>query len=1338
MTWRTAALACALILVLAPVLAGCRAAPNAASGALPVGGLIASDAHADLTGDAAETVTAPDIATADPVDVIAADAPLAAEVTAAADTADTTATSAGPSEDATTSDAADTDGAAADSLQPADIAIGPPCSATACDDGNACTDDSCDPVDGCAHLSNAATCADGNACTDDSCDFAIGCVHADNANTCDDGSPCTSGDACAGGACKPNAVVDCNDGDVCTDDSCDFALGCVHIDNTNACDDGSPCTVGDACAGGACKPKGLVNCSDGSLCTDDSCDFATGCVHSDNTNPCDDGNLCTVGDACAGGVCKAKSLTNCDDGNLCTDDACDAAKGCVHLANAAACNIGDACVQASVCVQGTCLSGWPVGCDDGDACTDDACTAKTGCSHQLSAACSVADVTSGDADAANGPSDASDLPDTSDSKGSDVADGFGGAIDVAGSLDADTSAPAACAAMPALCVDDGDPCTVESCDPVKGCLHTTCAFLPNVASAGCGVGGCSIGSCTAGHADCNGVASDGCETDIAASSQNCGGCGKVCASIARGSGACVAGACKVTACAPGFDDCNGNAADGCETDLGVDSKHCGSCGKACSSPFADYVGCAAAKCAVLSCAPGFANCDGAADNGCETTAAACDTSPPAPITTLSAAEGEQVLLSWQSVGENGNVGTAARYVIKFSLAPITNDAEFAAATEFKQKLVPQVAGSKESVQVFGLKPRATYHFVVRAVDKVGNLGLFVTDAAAKAGSFALARSSVGSNWADYDRDGDLDLMGYGFINRNDGNGVFASVGTLPVPDAIAWVDENNDGYLDVWLGKDIYRNQGNDVFKLASSFNVWGGAVARFADYDTDGDADVLVGPDLYRNDGHGNFALVWSVPDSPYGITWIDSDDDGDRDLLVGNGNCGGDRIYRNDGKGGFTLAWISDEADCAESLASGDYDADGFLDFVSGANNHNSNQIPSRIYHNDKNGGFTVEFMSLPEMRGLAWGDFDNDGDLDLAGGVVDIGFDFTKMQFLPTPFVVYRNDGNGVWTVVWSSMNAGGGSGGWGDFDGDGDLDIVVSGNLYRSYEADFYGANTPPTPPVAGFSSTFDEAKRTVTLQFGPGSDSDPDGAGPLGGTPTLGLYYEIAVGSAPGLGDVVSPAYGSPLLGNHGQMWISPGQHGFRLNDPPAGKLYWRVRAIDAGLAAGPWSVEQSVFVAKSGAHGWPAASTSADTTGENVHELWFADATGASPKAFVPNDGWYTVLPSVTLSVTGLAPGCSKDGFTGVMLSVTYSTGASYEAKSALRWGYPGGALADTTIVPKAGEQKAVATFDLYAAGVHTKAQLQSLVLAFTNGSGSGVEREMSLDSMRVDVTVAP
>jgi hypothetical protein len=125
-------------------------------------------------------------------------------------------------------------------------------------------------------------------------------------------------------------AVKCSDGKVCTDDSCNTATGaCVYLNNSAACDDGSLCTTPDTCKSGACYGTATV-CNDNNPCTNDSCDLATGaCVYVANTAPCSDSSVCTTGDVCSAGVCKG-ALIKCTDNNVCTSDTCSPKLGCLY------------------------------------------------------------------------------------------------------------------------------------------------------------------------------------------------------------------------------------------------------------------------------------------------------------------------------------------------------------------------------------------------------------------------------------------------------------------------------------------------------------------------------------------------------------------------------------------------------------------------------------------------------------------------------------------------------------------------------------------------------------------------------------------------------------------------------------------------------------------------------------------------------------------------------------------------------------------------------------------------------------------------------------------------
>jgi len=149
--------------------------------------------------------------------------------------------------------------------------------------GTACgnpSDDECNGADTCdgagtceANVSAPGvpaptTCADGNECTADLCDGTGGCTNPDEApgTACGDATalPCNQADSCDGlGACLANLLPD-----------------------ATPCDDNDACTLFDACDGGVCTPTDAVECDDGILCTYDTCDPMSGnCVFIDAPAP---------------------------------------------------------------------------------------------------------------------------------------------------------------------------------------------------------------------------------------------------------------------------------------------------------------------------------------------------------------------------------------------------------------------------------------------------------------------------------------------------------------------------------------------------------------------------------------------------------------------------------------------------------------------------------------------------------------------------------------------------------------------------------------------------------------------------------------------------------------------------------------------------------------------------------------------------------------------------------------------------------------------------------------------------------------------------------------------
>ena len=250
-------------------------------------------------------------------------------------------------------------------------------SSAPCSDGNACT--TADTCSGGLCVGLQIDCNDSNVCTADACNVATGCTHTNVAGACDDGQDCTSSDACTAGKCA-GAAVSCDDGLQCTSDTCIAGSGCAHAPLTGTeCTDGNGCTANDACNAGSCVGGAAPSCDDANGCTTDSCVAPTGCLHTNVAGgPCDDGSQCTLQDACVAGKCVGTALV-CDDQNPCTDNTCGATQGCLFPQNSLPCSDNNACTTADACGGGSCKGGVALVCNDNNICTVDSCDPTKGC-----------------------------------------------------------------------------------------------------------------------------------------------------------------------------------------------------------------------------------------------------------------------------------------------------------------------------------------------------------------------------------------------------------------------------------------------------------------------------------------------------------------------------------------------------------------------------------------------------------------------------------------------------------------------------------------------------------------------------------------------------------------------------------------------------------------------------------------------------------------------------------------------------------------------------------------------------------------------------------------------
>lgn len=151
-----------------------------------------------------------------------------------------------------------------------------------------------------------------------------------------------------------------------------------------------------------------------------------------------------------------------------------------------------------------------------------------------------------------------------------------------------------------------------------GACGRACLRVPTAATS-CVAGVC-VQECNPGRGDCDGDPATGCEVDLALDAAHCGACEASCAGMATGpnqiAGGCQMGVCQ-TRCRPGFADCDGDPATGCEADLASERANCGACGRACPLPTNGQPMCVDSECRVQCDDARFLDCNRDPSDGCE-------------------------------------------------------------------------------------------------------------------------------------------------------------------------------------------------------------------------------------------------------------------------------------------------------------------------------------------------------------------------------------------------------------------------------------------------------------------------------------------------------------------------------------------------------------------------------------------------------------------------------------------------------------------------------------------------------------------------------------------------
>jgi len=338
-----------------------------------------------------------------------------------------------------------------------------------------------------------------------------------------------------------------------------------------------------------------------------------------------------------------------------------------------------------------------------------------------------------------------------------------------------------------------------------------------------------------------------------------------------------------------------------------------------------------------------------------------------------------------------------------------------------------------------------------------------------------------SCWTDFNNDGWVDLCAAGSVWINDSGKKFTKLADVGMSVA---ADFDNDGFVDVfsWASIKLFRNQGGQKFtefplpelpKTVSRGACWG-------DFNGDGFVDLFIGGYedwnagitwpflLLLNEKGKSFRVARSESKlRARGVTACDFDQDGDLDVYVSNYRLQPNLLWQNDGKGqlnevaaAFGVVATKPGFGGGHSVGAtwGDFNNDGFIDLFAGNFAHvdrRGDQPKSRFLQNLGEAG-KFKFKDLgpsgvhyqESYATPSAADYDNDGNLDIFFTTVYGTASFGRRN---NP-VLFRNEGNFKVTDVTAQAKLNGlpptYQAAWADFDNDGDLDLLSGGKLFAN--------------------------------------------------------------------------------------------------------------------------------------------------------------------------------------------------------------------------------------------------------------------------------------------------
>ena len=461
-------------------------------------------------------------------------------------------------------------------------------------------------------------------------------------------------------------------------------------------------------------------------------------------------------------------------------------------------------------------------------------------------------------------------------------------------------------------------------------------------------------------------------------------------------------------------------------------------------------------------------------------------------------------------------------------------------------------------------------------------------------------------WADFDNDNDLDIVITGAQNSGGNNriteiyqntdGIFSNINAelTGINGASAdWADYDLDGDLDLIIAgytgnlesiTKIYQNNNGTFDDINAGLPGITTATVRWGDYDNDGDPDILLSG-YYSEQEYGitriyenKNGVFTDIEAGLLGVQstasrWGDYDNDGDLDILFTGSHYPSkiltmETIVYQNNNGTFTDI----EAELA-NIAEGDikwadYDQDGDLDIALAGTvvEEGSIDYSVNIYRND-DGNF-VDIQANIELLfygAIDWGDYDNDGDLDLliSGSTENFGAET----------YIYNND-NGVFNnsnelfaeIQYTNLS-------FADYNNDNKLDFIISGENQSSgietilYQNQIVTENTLPNAPT-NLSIIQDE--NSVTFNWNKATDTE---------TQQNGLSYNIYIGTNSMQGNIMSPladietGYRKIVkIGNtnYNNSWT--------INNLQDETYFWSVQTIDNSFAGSEFAEEQTFTI----------------------------------------------------------------------------------------------------------------------------------------------------------------